>query len=144
MYKPEFVKPVRFKLLTAGTPPSRGTSQSAGYDLCARGTYFMRDFYTIVPLGVAIEIPEGHVGLLTLRSSARTKLGLETGGLGIIDADYRGELMMHIEGEPGTRIVDGQRIAQLVIVPCVIAPIMLVEELSDTGRGEGGFGSTGV
>lgn len=126
-------------------PPSRGTEQSAGIDLRLSKIKEYKDGVYTLCTGVAVEIPDNHVGLLAVRSSTGSK-GLQlTNSVGIIDSDYRGEVMLkctfkHI-GHNFPEI--GDRIAQLVVVPCVIDDIEVVEELSNTIRGAGGFGHSG-
>lgn len=100
---------------------------------------------TKVRTGVAVEIPQGSVGLLTIRSGLAAETGLMlANGIGVIDSDYRGEIMVALKAT--TSVIDikpGQRIAQLMIVPVAQAELVQVEDLSETDRGEGGFGSTG-
>ena len=100
----------------------------------------------IVPTGLAVAIPAGHVGLLAVRSSMGIKRGVTlANGVGIIDSDYRGEVgvgLMNVGSEPYT-VLPGDRIAQLMVLPVAQPTPELVEELPATDRGEGGFGSTG-
>lgn len=100
----------------------------------------------IVPTGLAVAIPAGHVGLLAVRSSMGIKRGVTlANGVGVIDSDYRGEVgvgLMNTGSEPYT-VLPGDRIAQLMVVPVVQPALELVEELPETDRGTGGFGSTG-
>lgn len=145
---------VKFKLLSYGAElPTRATSHSAGFDCCADLVEGDGDPLIIQPgeqaligLGFAMEPPAGHAGLLLPRSGLGTKKGAVLANtIGLIDEDYRGEVKACIKNtskEPLT-IVDGERICQLVIVPVFMGKSVLVEELSDTARGEGGFGSTG-
>ena len=99
-----------------------------------------------IPTGLAVAIPEGHVGILAVRSSMGVKHGVTlTNGIGVIDSDYRGPLgvgLFNTTREPYT-VQSGDRIAQLMIVPVACPALELVEELPETERGEGGFGSTG-
>lgn len=100
----------------------------------------------IVPTGLAVAIPAGHVGILAVRSSMGIKRGVTlANAIGVIDSDYRGEVgigLMNTTGEPYT-ILPGDRIAQLMVMPVVQPAVELVDELPETDRGEGGFGSTG-
>ena len=124
--------------------PIRGTVHSAGIDLrlssvkeCVAGVYTLG-------LGVAVEIPINHYGLLAVRSSWGEK-GLQlTNGVGVIDSDYRGELMMKcVFNHRGVDFPEiGERIAQLIVQPYLSVGIELVEKLNNTVRGEGGYGST--
>ncbi len=100
----------------------------------------------IVPTGLAVAIPAGHVGLLAVRSSMGVKRGVTlANGVGVIDSDYRGEVgvgLMNVSGDAYT-VLPGDRIAQLIVLPVAQPAPELVEELPETGRGTGGFGSTG-
>lgn len=101
----------------------------------------------MVPTGIAVEIPEGYVGLLFPRSGLATKHGLQLQNcVGVIDSDYRGEIKAALVNtrEQGFMLEPGMRVAQLAIMP-VVQPILVpVDELGETGRGAGGFGSTGL
>ena len=129
--------------------PERQTPGSAGYDLCA----CIQDPAVIgpgdtgvFPTGLALEIPEGHVGLVFCRSSMVVRHNVNlANGVGVIDSDYRGEVMvsLHNFGKERYVVGPGQRIAQLVIVPVALPRLEEARELSSTQRGTGGFGSTG-
>ena len=101
---------------------------------------------TIIPTGVIAEIPAGYVGILAARSGLAIKKGLcLSNGIGVIDSDYRGEIgaaVTNLSDEEYT-IEPGERICQLMIMPVTQAEFVNSENLSDTERGEGGFGSTG-
>ena len=90
--------------------------------------------------GIAVEIPEGYVGIIVPRSSTGIKGYTIKNTIGVIDSDYRGEIKLHLF-VPVTQKI---RIAQMLIMPCPQFNIEFVESLSETDRGEGGFGSTGV
>ncbi len=100
-----------------------------------------------VPTGIAIAIPDGHAGLVTPRSGLAAKHGISVvNGPGLIDAGYRGEIkvvLVNLSEEP-FGIERGDRIAQLVVVPVIVQEFTIVDELPDSGRGAGGFGSTGT
>lgn len=136
---------LKMKLL-AETMPVRAHEGDAGIDLYSRVTKLLeQNEVAYIPLGVAVEIPDGHVGLLDPRSSLLRERGLY-GQSGRIDSPYRGELQAVVKNVSGQRttIWEGERIYQLIVVP--LAPIdrvVFTEELSDTDRGNGGFGSTG-
>ena len=102
---------------------------------------------TLVPTGLAIELPDaGCVALVYARSGLSIKHGLcMANGVGVVDSDYRGELKVGVinQKRESYTIMPGERIAQLVIMPVSCMPVCEVSELSDTDRGEGGFGSTG-
>lgn len=100
----------------------------------------------LVHTGLAMEIPAGYAGLIYARSGLATKKGLAPANkVGVVDADYRGEIMVSLHNHSLTAqtIEHGERIAQLVITPYLTAHFDEQDELSDTVRGEGGFGSTG-
>ena len=129
--------------------PTYATAHSAGADL-----YNMEDCpleilpheTVMVKTGLAIEIPDGYVGLVFARSGIASKRGLAPANkVGVIDSDYRGEWMvaLHNHSEIPATVDGGERIAQVVVVPYVQGCFTEVAELSDTERGEGGFGSTG-
>ena len=129
--------------------PTYGTEFSAGADL-----YNLPESVEIAPhatvlihTGIAAEIPEGYCGLIFARSGLATKRGLAPANkVGVIDADYRGEIMvaLHNHSDVAAEVAPGERIAQLAIVPFLKAEFEEAEELSDTVRGAGGFGSTGT
>ena len=129
--------------------PQRATDGSAGLDLRACTTdeiCIMPGETAVLPTGLAVALPEGSVGLVFGRSGLGIRHGIvPANAVGVIDADYRGEILVGLtnhSAEPYI-IVPDDRIAQLVIVPVLTPPIEEVENLSETVRGEGGFGSTG-
>lgn len=136
---------LRYKLLNAAAqPPAYKTAGASGMDLCATIELSIHPGRTArIPIGIAVEIPPGFEGQIRPRSS------LSADGLlchfGTIDSDYRGELAAVITNVGnGTRHIDvGDRIAQLVIAPVERVEIVAAEELTETARGAGGFGSTG-
>ncbi len=137
------------KLNENATVPTYGTAYSAGADLYALSDApiaIEAHKTTLVHTGIAVEIPEGYCGLIFARSGLASKRGLAPANkVGVIDADYRGEVMvaLHNHTDAIQAIEAGERIAQLVIVPFLKCEFELVDELSDTVRGVGGFGSTG-
>ena len=142
--------PISVKLLDPRAKlPAYGSSSAAGADLYALpdGPVAIVPGQTVlIHTGLALAIPEGYVGLIFARSGLATKEGLAPANkVGVIDADYRGELMvsLHNHSEAYRFVEDGQRIAQLVIVPYLTAQFTQTDELDDTQRGAGGFGSTG-
>jgi len=127
--------------------PTKGTPKSAGYDLYALENVFVPGGSTaIINTGVCVEIPDEHFGLLCPRSSTGRKGFSLINTIGIIDSDYRGEIILHMKNNNpiGSTINRGDRVAQLLIVPYISPKINIVDELSETVRGSGGFGSTGV
>jgi dUTP pyrophosphatase len=136
---------MKFKLLrdNVGTP-CVGTEHSAGIDLRLSKIITSDHGVFTLGLGVAVEIPEDHLGMLCVRSSTGSKGLCMSNSVGIIDSDYRGELMMKCtfthRGHDFPEV--GERIAQLIIVPYLRTEIEIVDELTDTVRGVGGYGST--
>lgn len=141
---------IRFKKLKEKAQvPQYGTEYAAGADLYA----CLEEPLTIpagttafVPTGLAMEIPQGLVGLVYARSGLACKKGLAPANkVGVIDSDYRGEIMvaLHNHSQEAVTIDAGERVAQMVIAPYVFAEYEEVQELQDTSRGTGGFGSTG-
>ncbi len=132
------------KLNPTATLPTRAHSDDAGLDLYGlEGRTIAPGEGVMIQTGVAVGIPEGHVGLVTDRSSL-AKRGLKTAG-GVIDAGYRGELGVVVRnlGPEPIELTAGDRIAQLLIIPIVTPAPFESEDLGDTTRGVGGFGSTG-
>ena len=138
------------KLNPEAVVPTYGSAFSAGADLYACEA----EAVTIAPgetrlihTGLSVEIPEGFAGLIYARSGLATKKGLAPANkVGVVDADYRGEVMVALHNHSSlTQTVDkGERVAQLVIAPFLKADFVVADTLSDTVRGEGGFGSTGA
>lgn len=126
--------------------PTRGSKDAAGLDVyCPFHIKVPADSQKKIPLGIAVEIPKGHMGLLVPRSSmSKTPLRCAN-SIGIIDADYRGELSVAYENISCSdyMIFRGDRIAQLIIVPIAIVDVEEAQTLSETERGDGGYGSTG-
>lgn len=130
-----------------GNIPQYGRQGDAGADLISTEASLIRPgARAVVPTGTWIEIPEGYVGLVHPRSGMAMKHGLTvTNAPGTIDAGFRGEIKVLLinHGTKAVEIESGQRIAQLVIQEFVSATFVQVDELSETARGEKGFGSTG-
>lgn len=130
--------------------PSRATAGSAGMDLsaCIEEDIIIAPRQLVkIPTGIAIALPgPEYVALVFARSGLGIKHGISlSNGVGVIDSDYRGEIMVgltNLSEEPYT-IHPGDRIAQLVVTPVVLPELERVEELDETDRGTGGFGSTG-
>lgn len=129
--------------------PTYGTPEAAGADLyaCLEESLVIEPGETVfVPTGLALEVPKGCAGLVYARSGLACKQGLAPANkVGVIDSDYRGEIrvVLHNHGKIPQTISHGQRIAQLIITPVLTPAYEEAEELTDTGRGSGGFGSTG-
>jgi dUTP pyrophosphatase len=128
--------------------PYVGTEYSAGADLKAAQSYIIDPGQMVkVDTGIAVEIPEQYFGMIVARSGTATKKGLRLANCSaIIDADYRGELIIPLYNDSSETqtIEEGERIAQLIIIPFVAARYVYAESLSETERGAGGFGSTGT
>lgn len=129
--------------------PTYGTEYSAGADLYAlldEPVEIKAHETVFIGTGISVEIPEGYCGLIFARSSMGAKRGLAPANkVGVIDADYRGEVRvtLHNHSERDQIVYPGERIAQLAIVPFLKAEFEESDQLSDTQRGSGGFGSTG-
>jgi len=129
--------------------PHRAHTTDAGVDLRAREEIELGvDEALPVPVGIKVEIPPGFVGLIFPRSGLSTKKRISlTNTIGVIDSSYRGEIVCHMvnRGSFRYKINKYDRIAQLVVVPCLIGDFIEMDEseLSKTERGEGGFGHTG-
>lgn len=138
------------KLTDTATLPSRGSEYAAGYDLYAdvQEALVINPHATVkVGTGLAMEIPAGYFGGIFARSGLATKEGLRPANcVGVVDADYRGEIIvaLHNDSDEVRTIVPQERIAQIVILPFLGVTFNEVSELSETVRGAGGFGSTGV
>ena len=136
------------KLNEKAVVPTYGSAYAAGadlYALCEAPLRVAPHTTVMVHTGIAIELPEGYAGLVYARSGLASKRDLAPANkVGVIDCDYRGEIMvaLHNHGEHEQVIENGERIAQLVITPYITAQFEQCEELSQTVRGAGGFGST--
>lgn len=129
--------------------PTYGSAEAAGADLyaCLEETILVEPGQTAwIHTGIAMEVPKGCAGLVYARSGLACKKGLAPANkVGVIDSDYRGEItvVLHNHGSESQSISDGERIAQMVITPVLTPAYEETDDLSDTGRGQGGFGSTG-
>lgn len=130
--------------------PTRGTSSSAGYDLYAdiEEDIEIQPHNTVkISTGLAIAIPEGYFGGIFPRSGLATKQGLRCANCcGVIDPDFRGTMVvaLHNDTDEPQKVLKGSRIAQLIVIPYLPLDFTIVDELEETYRGEGGFGSTGL
>lgn len=129
--------------------PTYGTYEAAGADLYAcldEDVVIAPGQSVFIPTGLSMEVPKGCAGLVYARSGIACKRGLAPANkVGVIDSDYRGPVtvVLHNHGTVSQTVTHGERIAQLVITPVLTPAYQEVSELSDTRRGEGGFGSTG-
>ena len=141
---------VRIKKLDSGAViPSYASAGAAGADLyacMAEPIVIGAGETALIHTGLAMEIPAGYVGLVFARSGLALKRSLAPANkVGVIDSDYRGEVMvaLHNHGASDATVEPGERVAQLVLMPCPQALFEEARELEDTSRGAGGFGSTG-
>ena len=144
------MNPIRVKILREGAKlPTYGTAYAAGADLyaCLEEALVVAPGETAwIPTGIALEVPEGCAGLIYARSGMACKRGLAPANkVGVVDSDYRGEItvVLHNHSTEPQRIETGERVAQFVITPVLTPSYEVAEELSDTARNAGGFGSTG-
>ena len=136
------------KLCEDAKIPTYGSAYAAGADLyaCGEDVTIPAGKTVLIHTGIAMELPCGYVGLVYARSGLASKQGLAPANkVGVIDCDYRGEIMVALHNHSGEdrTVCAGERVAQFVIAPCPTAIFTETEELSDTVRGAGGFGSTG-
>ena len=129
--------------------PTYGSAEAAGADLyaCLDDSVSIQPGETAwIPTGIALEVPKGCAGLIYARSSMGAKRGLAPANkVGVVDSDYRGEIRVVLLNHSNQvqTVAPGERIAQFLITPVLTPAYVEVEELSDTQRGAGGFGSTG-
>ncbi len=137
------------KLDPSAILPTYGSQEAAGADLyaCLTEPVIIQPGESAwITTGIALEVPQGCAGLIYARSSLGTKRGLAPANkVGVVDSDYRGEIrvVLHNHGKQAQTIEHGERIAQFIITPVLTPAYEEVEELTDTKRGTGGFGSTG-
>lgn len=141
---------IRVKILKEGAKlPTYGSAEAAGADLyaCIPEAMVIEPGKTaFIPTGIALEVPKGCAGLIYARSGMACKRGLAPANkVGVVDSDYRGEItvVLYNHGETAQCVENGERIAQFVITPVLTPAYEVAEELSDTVRSGGGFGSTG-
>lgn len=138
------------KLRESARIPTRGSAHAAGYDL-----YACLEHEAVIPAhgtamigtGLSVAVPEGYFGAVFARSGLASKQGLRPANcVGVCDSDYRGEYIvaLHNDSEESRCVKDGERIAQLVVIPYLSVEFDEVDELDETERGAGGFGSTGA
>lgn len=141
---------VKIKILNSNAKiPTRASEHAAGYDLyaCIDESVFIQPHTTVkIGTGLAFEIPDGYFGAIFARSGLATKEGLRPSNcVGCCDSDYRGEynIALYNDSDSVRMVVPKERIAQLVVMPYLPVEFEVVSELSNTERGDGGFGSTG-
>lgn len=137
------------KLNNNAIVPTYGSLEAAGADLYAcleNPVTILPGESAFIPTGLSMELPKGYAGLIYARSGLACKKGLAPANkVGVVDSDYRGEFMvvLHNHGSVPQEVSHGERIAQLVITPVFTPGFTEVDELTDTARSAGGFGSTG-
>lgn len=138
------------KLYEDAILPTKGSEYAAGYDLYAHfeAPIIIIPAHTTIKVGtgIAVEPPQGTFGAVFARSGLATKQGLRPANcVGVCDEDYRGEYIvaLHNDTDADKEIASGERIAQLVFIPYITGELIEVDELDETKRGAGGFGSTG-
>ncbi len=139
---------INLKLLNSNAIlPTRATDGAAGFDIYAsENAMLARGKTTFVSTGIAMEIPEGFGGFVFPRSGLASRAGVRLSNcVAVIDSDYRGEIKipLMVDCGAGYPVKKGDRVAQIVFMPYLKAELNVVEELSETERGNGGFGSTG-
>ena len=141
---------IRVKILRQGAKlPTYGTASAAGADLYAwldQPVTIAPGKTAFIPTGIALEVPEGYAGLIYARSGLACKQDLAPANkVGVVDSDYRGEITvaLHNHGTETRTVSHGDRIAQFIITPVLQPTYEIAQELSDTVRAAGGFGSTG-
>jgi dUTP pyrophosphatase len=145
-YNNLMIEQIEFKKLTADAIlPTRETSHAAALDLYANEQVVISSKkFTAVKTGVAVAVPSGHYGRIAPRSGLAVKFGIDTLA-GVIDSDYRGELIVLLmnNGDTDFTVNKGDRIAQFLIEAIITPEPVWAEQLTETDRGEKGFGSTG-
>lgn len=127
------------------TAPTYGSEHAAGMDLyAAHAATIPAGRHAIVKTGIAVAIPHGYYGRVAPRSGLAYKKGVDVYA-GVIDNDYRGEIgvILYNSGTQSLIVTPGDRVAQMIITPYVKMEPVVVDDLDDTDRGDGGFGSTG-
>lgn len=137
------------KLDESAIVPSSAYAGDAGVDLCSMQDCVLQPFErTLIPTGLAIELPDGFAGFVLPRSGLAVKHGISiVNAPGLIDSNYRGEVkvcLVNLDPHSPFTIEKGDRIAQLVVMPVPSVSFSQVDELQDSERGSGGFGSSGV
>ena len=137
------------KLSETSKIPSRGSDEAAGYDLFAdipEPVDILPHTTAMISTGVAMAIPAGYFGGIFARSGLSAKEGLRPANCtGVVDSDYRGpvKVALHNDGEEVRSVLPQEKIAQLVVIPYLEVTFQETDSLDETGRGAGGFGSTG-
>jgi dUTP pyrophosphatase len=135
---------LKIKLGKNQPKPEYQSKGAAGFDLCATENIVLTSAVRMMDLDIAIELPQNHVGLLICRSSMAKKGIALANGTGVIDSDFTGNIKAPLVSDAcgGTLIQKGDRIVQLLVMPVNQVSLEVVDELTETERGAGGFGST--
>ncbi|MDY5766173.1 MAG: dUTP diphosphatase [Peptoniphilaceae bacterium] len=139
---------IQMPIVCSGYMPGYANAHAAGLDLRVKTetpVEFSSGSHATIHTGVCVEIPEGYFGLIAIRSGLGMKGLVLSNGIGVIDSDYRGEIRIPLfyHGKDTLRLEDGERVAQMIIIPCVQAELIVTDALNSTERGESGFGSSG-
>lgn len=138
---------MKIKLDVGAKMPTRAHQFDAGLDLYAKttieDTWIPQNGMVLFDTGVHVQIPQHFVGLVKSRSGLMTKMMIQTDG--VVDSDYTGSIRVALfnHNDLAYLVSPGEKIAQLVIVPCCLPPLEVVDDLGNTDRGDNGFGSTG-
>lgn len=135
---------MKVKLLPGAFAPTRAHEDDAGLDIRTPFDFVLKPRCSqVIPSRVCVEIPKGYVGML--KSKSGLNVSWDIVGEGVIDCGYTGEIVVKLynNGDLYKEFKKGDKIIQLVVIPCNTEPIEIVEELEDTERGAHGFGSTG-
>ena len=141
---------IKIKLTRDMSAPAYATEGAAAVDLRAAvdmPVTIAPGERALIPTGLAVAIPQGYVGIVAARSGLACKKGIAlSNGIGVIDSDYRGEIgvSLHNTSSVPFTVERGERIAQMMFMPVATVSFLPAEELEETARGEGGFGSTGT
>ncbi len=141
-------KSVKMNCIVEGVMPQYANSNAAGMDLCIKteeDLIIESGGHAFIHTGFYAEIPEGHFGLVAIRSGLGAKGLMLSNGIGVIDSDYRGEIRIPLfnHSDKAMKLEDGERVAQMIILPYVRAELEEKESLEGTERGNLGFGSSG-
>lgn len=140
--------PIVMRYCATGKKPSYSNAFAAGLDLPLmneEGLTFHPGDHGVVHTGISVELPKGTFGLVAIRSGLGMKGLVLSNGIGVIDEDYRGEIRIPLfyHGEETLHLAQGERVAQMIVVPYLQPILQQTETLSETDRGEEGFGSSG-
>lgn len=141
-------KSVKMNCIIEGVKPQYANLSAAGMDLCIKteeDLIIESGGHAFIHTGFYAEIPEGHFGLVAIRSGLGAKGLMLSNGIGVIDSDYRGEIRIPLynHSDQSMKLENGERVAQMIIIPYIRAELVEQEDLQGTERGDSGFGSSG-